>query len=144
MATHSTRKISLLVLCLALSLFSIGCGCQEHEISAVTVTPTTPCLTINAGGGKASGEIKPGVVGACESLYLFGDNSCADPLVITMPAAAGEVPEEKTAAAGEAFEIKLGKWGDQADYTLEALLGSQQLSLHFVVGDQCGLTGSCD
>jgi len=142
MAAHPITMVSLLVLCVAVVLVSVGCGCQQHEVSAVTVTPPASCLTIHAGGG-APGHTEVGAVGMCESLYLFGENGCADPLVISMPAAAGSTPEQKTAPAGEAFEIEMPGWSERS-YDLKARLGSQVLSLRFVIGGQCGLTGSCD
>ncbi len=138
MAAHLIKIVSLLLLALA----GAGCGCQEHKVSSVTVTPPTSCLTIHAGGGVL-GRIEAGAVGLCESLFVVGKNNCADPLIISMPAAVGTAPQQKTAPAGKAFEIKMPAWSEQ-DYDLEARFGSQVVSLRFVVGGQCGLTGSCD
>lgn len=121
--------------------FAAGCGCQEHSVSEVTVSPPTACLTISAGGGT-QGNTKAGAVGLCESLFLFGNNACADPLVVTLPGVDGSPPEQRTASAG-AFEIEIGGWSEQ-EYELEADLGSEQLLIRFTVGGQCGLTGSCD
>lgn len=137
MSAHGYLSLLILV---GLVLFSAGCGCQEHEVSAVTVTPPSSCLTIHAGGG-VSGQIEAGAVGLCESLYLFGENGCADPLVISMPA--GSTPTQQEAPPGAPFEIEMPTWSERS-YDLEARLGSQVLSLGFVVGGQCGLTGNCD
>lgn len=142
MAAHPLVKMLFSVLIVGVVLVSAGCGCQEHAVSAVTVTPSTSCLTINAGGGTA-GNTEAGAVGMCESLFLFGENRCAVPLVTSIPAASGGAPEKETAPAGAAFELEIPGWSERS-YDLEAHLGSQVLSITFVVGGQCGLTGSCD
>lgn len=140
MTAPTLKTLSLWLLSLALGLVSVGCGCQNHEVSPVTVSPSVSCLTAYAGGDIA----KPGAVGLCESLLLFGTNSCADPLEISMPEAEGSAPEQKTAPAGEAFMFEVSGWS-QRTYDFQAQLGSQVLALRFSVGEQCGLTGgSCD
>jgi len=139
------HKVSTTLPCIfvtSLALFATGCGCQEHSVSEVTIAPPTPCLTINAGGGTP-GNTKTGAVGLCESLFLFGNNACADPLVVTLPGVDGSPPEQRTAPAGAAFEIEIGGWSEQ-EYELEADLASQRLLVRFSIGGQCGLTGSCD
>lgn len=140
--TAIVRFMHFVLLALFLSVSATACGCQEHSVSAVTIIPPTSCLTIDAGGGTP-GNTKPGAVGLCESLFLFGNNACADPLVVMLPSLDGTPSEQRAAPAGSSFEIEIGGWSEQ-EYELKANLASRSLSINFTIGGQCGLTGSCD
>jgi hypothetical protein len=138
----ATQLFAVVLVTLFLSFSATGCGCQEHSVSEVTITPPTSCLTMYAGGGTP-GNTKAGAVGLCESLFLFGNNACADALVVKLPGIGGTASEQRTAPAGSAFEIEIGGWSEQ-EYELEATLASKSFLIHFAIGGQCGLTGSCD
>ena len=135
--------LSLLII-LSVSLSVAGCGCQEHRVSEVTVSPDTTCLTVAAGGGTP-GYFDAGAVGLCEDLYLYGNNSCSEPLTIQVPTEAGvDAPTEPlTVEPGDSFTFEFPGWSER-DYELQATLGTQPITLTFKVGGQCGLTGSCD
>jgi hypothetical protein len=129
---------------LSLFLSVAGCGCQEHSVSEVTVSPDTPCLTVQAGGGT-SDYFDPGAVGMCESLYLYTENSCSDPVTIQVPTEAGiDAPTEPlTVEAGDSFTFEFPGWSSR-NFELQATLGTQPITLTFAVGGQCGVSGSCD
>jgi len=124
-------RLTILVIALGLVWHSAGCGCQQHGVSEVTVTPETPCLELQGGvPGKEESSI-----GLCEEVWLLGQNHCTEALHLPAMLPNG-APQACDVAPGAQIEHRLSHtMGPGTSYTVDATLGAQPITISFEIDE---------
>lgn len=108
-----------------------GCGCRQHGVSAVNVTPEMACLELRGGvPGRAESSI-----GLCESVWLLGRNGCSEALHLpAMPPDGSEVPLD--VAPGVDFEFRVAEHMESGKtYTISASVGTTPVIISFRISE---------